>query len=350
MSLESYIAAMPKVELHVHLEGSTQPETLLKIAQRNKIKLPADTVEGLRELYQYRNFDDFIKIYLMIVGAFKTPQDFTDLVYDFGAEMHRQNIRYSEVTWTPQLHVPFNAEIPFTDLLQALNDGRQKAKDDFGVDMCWIPDIARNFPEFKKQTQEWLCSDEALNGGVVAFGLGGAEVGYPPEDFEDVFTIAREQYGLPANPHAGETVGPASVWGAIKSLKAVRIGHGVRAIEDLELVKYLAEHKIPLEVNPTSNLKLQIYPSYDDHPLKKLMDAGCIVSINSDDPPLFNTTLTEEYLHAIQDCGLTLSELEKTVLDALDTSYLPKDTKHQLKIEFSADFARLRTEHGVQDV
>jgi adenosine deaminase len=194
--------------------------------------------------------------------------------------------------------------------------------------------------------QEWVCSPEAHAGGVVALGLGGPEIGFPPELFTEAFQRAND-CGIPANPHAGETVGAESIWGAIRSLGATRIGHGVRAIEDANLLGYLAEHRIPLEVNPTSNLCLKVYPSYQAHPLKRLIETGCLVTINSDDPPLFNTTLTDEYRHAVEDCGLSLHQLEQAALNAVRVSYLPGDAKSRLLAEFEASYAYLRTVHGV---
>ncbi len=348
MSLRSYLAAMPKAELHVHLEGSILPETVLELAQRNQVELPVKTVEELRALYEFVDFPHFIKIFGIAIGCIVQPSDFAEVVYRHGQEMARQNIRYAEITFSPQSHV--HRGFPFSVLLAELNRGRARAKQDFGVEMRWIPDLVRSWPEaddaFHEEAAAWLYSDEALAGGVVALGLGGFEVGYLPERFEIPFRKALEK-GLPGNPHAGETLGAESVWGAIRSLKARRIGHGVRAIEDPALIQYLADNKIPLEVNPTSNLCLKIYPSYAEHPLKKLIEAGCVVTLNSDDPPLFNTTLTDEYIHAVEDMGLTLNQLETVALNAVRYSYLPDEEKSALLAEFQSSYARLRHEHGV---
>ena len=191
MSIESYISALPKAELHVHLEGSTQPETLLELADRNGVKLPASTVEDLRRLYVFRDFDDFIQIYLLIIKCLQKQQDFSDIVYRFGAEMARQNIRYAEVTWTPQFYVKGDNQMPFPVLLEALNDGRERARREWGVEMRWIPDIVRNMPQYMHEVAEWVSSPAARDGGVVALGLGGFEVGYPPEQFEEPFRYAR---------------------------------------------------------------------------------------------------------------------------------------------------------------
>ncbi len=170
-------------------------------------------------------------------------------------------------------------------------------------------------------------------------------MGFPPEIFERAFQRALAE-GLHSNPHAGETVGPESVWGAINALKAERLGHGVRSIEDPALIAYLVAHQIPLEVNPTSNLCLRVYPSYQAHPLRQLVEAGVMVTINSDDPALFNTTLNDEYLHAVQDCGLSLTQLEQVALNAVRASYLPVNEKAALLDTFCSEYARLREKYG----
>lgn len=339
--MTDFVAAMPKAENHVHLEGATQPEILLKLAERNGYRLPVDTVEALRELYVFRDFNDFLKVYKMIVSVLRTEDDFAEIAYEFGAEMAVQNIRYAEVTYSPQVYVFGTTNLSFDAILEALNDGRRRAEEEFGVQMRWIPDIVRNVPQYGMALAEWVVTPFARDGGVVALGLGGMEIGFPPERFSEPFAYARER-GVPGNPHAGETVGAESVWGALNALQAVRIGHGVRASEDPELVKHLAERGIPLEVCPTSNLCLRVYDDYAAHPFKKLMDAGCVVTLNSDDPPLFNTSLTDEYRYALSEMGLTRAELEQCALNALRVSYLPQDEKNRLIAAFEAEYDALR--------
>ncbi len=342
-SICGYLRAMPKVELHVHLEGTVQPKTLLDLAERHGVELPVSSVEGVTDWYTFRDFDHFVEIFVSISRCLRTAEDFTRITVEYGQSMVENNIRYAEVTWSPYSHVD---NLPFEELLAAINAGRAQAKQAWGVEMCWIPDIVRCYPGTALQVVEWLTSLAAQTGGVVALGLGGPEPGFPPELFEDAFKIARAM-NLPGNPHAGETVGPESVWGAIRALKAVRIGHGVRAAEDSALVDYLVKHQIPLEVNPTSNLCLGVYPSYQDHPLRQLVEAGVMVTINSDDPALFNTTLNDEYIHAVLDCGLSLEQLEQAALNAVIASYLPPDDKNVLLNTFRAEYARLRAEYEV---
>jgi adenosine deaminase len=344
MSVESYLRAMPKVELHIHLEGSIQPETLLELARKNNIKLPASDVDGLREWYTFRDFDHFIEIFITCCSCLRNPDDFTRIAVEYGRRMAAENIRYAEVTWTPATHV--REDLPFEQILGGINAGREQARQMWGVEMRWISDISRCFPQTSEPVVQWLTSPAALSGGVVALGLGGPEVGWPPELFETAFAVARSK-GLHSNPHAGETVGPESVWGALRALKAERLGHGVRSIEDPELVTYLAQQQIPIEVNPTSNLCLGVYSSYADHPLRRLLEAGVCVTINSDDPALFNTTLVDEYLHAVQDCGLSLKQVEQATLNAVHASYLPAPEKKAMMESFRQDFERLRLEHGI---
>ena len=177
--------------------------------------------------------------------------------------------------------------------------------------------------------------------GVVALGLGGHEVGAPPEPFAPAFAAARAG-GLHSVPHAGETVGPESVWGAVRALGAARIGHGVRAIEDPALVEHLIAQQIPLEVNPTSNLCLGVYPTYAAHPLRRLWEAGVYITVNSDDPPLFNTTLNQEYGVLIDHFGFDAADLEQISLNALRASFLPPARKAALEARFRRQFAQLR--------
>jgi aminodeoxyfutalosine deaminase len=338
MSLDGMIKAMPKVELHVHLEGSIRPATLLTLAERNGVSLPAKDLEGMRSFYSFTDFDHFIQVYLTISACLQTVADFELIAYEFGADMQRQNIRYAEVTFTPHTNVT-NTGLAFETIMDGLNAGRERARIDFGVEFRWVLDIVRNVPDSRMQVAEWAA--RALDRGVVGFGLGGTEKGHPPEWFADAFKIAREA-GLHSVPHAGETAGPDSVWGAIRSLKAERVGHGVRCIEDPILVDYIGQHQIPLEVCPTSNLCLGVYPSYEEHPIRLLMDKGLYVTVNSDDPPMFNTDLNQEYQALVDHLAFGQTELEQLGLNALRASYLPESRKQKMEAEFQDEFARLR--------
>ncbi len=337
MDLHAYIEAMPKVELHVHLEGSIRPSTLLTLARRNGITLPAEDLEGLRAFYRFTDFDHFIRIYFTISQCLRTPEDFSLIAYEFGHDMARQNVRYAEVTFTPHTNVT-NTGLPFEEILAALNDGRGQAWADFGVEMAWVLDIVRGVPESQKQVAAWAAA--AQDRGVVGLGLGGTERGNPPEDYAEAFALAHEA-GLHSVPHAGEVAGPESVWGALCTLGAERLGHGVRCIEDPALLETLRERQVPLEVCPTSNVRLGVYPSYSEHPLRRLWDLGLYVTVNSDDPPMFNTDLVAEYQALVDHMGFRLAELERLSLAALWASFLPTSRKEALDRAFRAEFAEL---------
>ncbi|MBU0494434.1 MAG: adenosine deaminase [Chloroflexi bacterium] len=339
MDLYDIIAAMPKVELHVHLEGSIRPQTLLELARRNAVALPAHDEASLHEFYRFRDFDHFIQVYLTIIGCLKTPDDYRLIAYEFGADMARQHIRYAEVTFTPETNIRANG-LSFDVILAALNDGRAQAYRDFGVRFQWVLDISRNLRETAVPVARWAV--EAQDRGVVALGLGGPEVGHPPELYAEAFDYARAA-GLHCVPHAGELGGPPSVWGAIRALHAERIGHGVRSIEDPALVAYLHEHHLPIEVCPTSNLCLGIYPSYEAHPFRRLWEAGVYITVNSDDPPLFNTNLVREYTVLADHMGFSAADLGQLSLNALHASFLPADEKTRLEAEFLDELSRLQS-------
>jgi adenosine deaminase len=343
MSLYDYVRDMPKVELHVHLEGSIRPATLLTLAERNGVALPAQDLEGLRAFYRFTDFDHFIRVYMTISGCLQTVADFSLIAHEFGADMARQKIRYAEVTFTPHTNV-VNTGLSFDEILAGLNEGRKRARAEFGVEFRWVLDIARMDPDSRHQVARWAAS--AVDRGVVGFGLGGSERDYPPEWFADAFDVAREA-GLHSVPHAGEVAGPESIWGALDLLGAERIGHGVRSVEDPALVDHLRERQIPLEVCPTSNLCLGVYATYEAHPVRWLWDQGLYVTVNSDDPPMFNTDLVREYQALADHLGFTATELEGLSLNALRASFLPAGRKAALEEDFCEQFARLRAEHGV---
>jgi aminodeoxyfutalosine deaminase len=340
MTIEEFIRRMPKVELHVHLEGSINPATLLQLAKRNKVNLSAQTVEELQNWYQFSGFPHFIEIYMAICDCIRTPEDMELITTDFLKDRARQNIRYSEVIFTPLTHLK---NIPLDDQLAAINRARSWGEKELGVRINLAPDISR---ELRPLEDSFILADWAVknrNNGIVAMGLGGPEIDNPPELFEPTFRRI-QPVGLPATPHAGETEGPASIWGALKSLHAVRIGHGVRCLEDPGLVAYLRENQIPLEVCPSSNVCLGVTPSLAEHPLPKLMAEGLIITINSDDPPMFNTTLTDEFLRISETFGFEIPQLKVFVNNALQVSLISAEAKNDLQKDIIAEFTQLEQE------
>lgn len=326
-ALGRYCRELPKVELHLHMEGSIRPELMLKLATRNSIRLPFSDPAQFERMRNFRNFRDFSNLLLMGVHCLRQRQDFFDLVMDMGAQMAAEHVVYAEVTWTPQFYA--NRGISLDVILDTMNEARHHSKAKWGVEMRWIPDIVRSFPKSAWPVARWASGSKAMAGGVVALGLGGPEDSQSASFFAEQFAHARAA-GLPANPHAGEGCGPESVVETLDSLKPTRLGHGVRSAESPELMARLVRDNVVLEVCPTSNIKLGVYRSYGEHPLKKLVDAGCRVTINSDDPALFGTDISREYEIAVSQCGLPVERLRDMVLNAAAASYLPEAEKQEL--------------------
>ena len=333
--LDDFIRAMPKAELHVHLEGSIRPETFLKLARRHGIELPGDTVEALRQWYKFTDFSHFVTVYKTIACCLRTPEDVELIAREFLSNQAAQNIVYSEVTYTPFIQFK-NCGIGIRDQLDALNRARAWGEKELQVSMRLIIDIPRQVPS----EEGLIVADWAISGmadGVIGFGLAGLEVGHPAEKHKEAFDRARAA-GLRSVPHAGELVGPESIWKALRLLGAERIGHGVRCLEDPDLVQELRDRQIPLEVCPTSNVCLNVVPSFREHPLPQLMDSGLFITLNSDDPPLFNTSLTDEYLTAARTFGFSRKQIEELSLNAVRAAFLPEDQRCRLEQQFRAEF------------
>ncbi|MBE3560106.1 MAG: adenosine deaminase [Ktedonobacteraceae bacterium] len=349
MSIEQYLSTAPKAELHVHLEGSIQPATLLTLAQRNGVKLPVRTLAEMQDWFTFRDFNHFVEVYVDVSKCLKTSEDYELITYEFGANMARQHIRYAEVTFSPSTHY-YTLGISHDTYFSGLTRGRERARADFGVEIRWIFDIVRNIEdEARRHKLADFVTAVAIEGkedGVVALGLGGAEDSYPPEQFAPWFEKALAA-GLHSAPHAGEMAGPQSVWGAIRTLGAERIGHGVRSIEDSALVEYLAGQRIPLEVCPTSNLKLGVYSDYAQHPLPHLHAAGVVVTVNSDDPPLFNTTLNDEVQLLAAPFQLDLQAVNEILLNGVRHSFLPPQEKRAMETAFRAEMRQRQQELGL---
>jgi aminodeoxyfutalosine deaminase len=299
----------PKIELHVHLEGTVQPETLLQIARRNGEKLPAETVEGLRELYRFRDFDHFIEIWILTTNCLRREADFRQVVVDYSAEAKRHGAVYLEAIFSP-IERTWRG-VAWDEILGGYCDGAQEARELHGVEVRLTPDITRS-----------ASLDDALtlvrhaaryrDRGIVAVGLGGEEALYPPEPFAPAFRAAREE-GLGSVPHAGEVVGPASIRGALDALEPDRIRHGIRAVEDPGLLRELAGRGLVLDVTPLSNVRTGAVSSLDEHPLPELVRAGVRCSVSTDDPAMFATDLTSEY-EAAEALGLDPRSLYETAL------------------------------------
>jgi aminodeoxyfutalosine deaminase len=299
----------PKIELHVHLEATIQPETLLAIAKRNGEALPADTVEGLRELYRYRDFDHFIEVWILTTNCLRREDDFRQVVVDYAGEARRHGAVYLEAIFSP---IERNWRgVSWDEIFTGYCDGAQEARELHGVEVRLTPDITRS-ASLEEALTLVRYAGRYQQRGVVAVGLGGEEALYPPEPFAPVFQAARAE-GLGSVPHAGEVVGPASIRGALEALEPDRLRHGIRAAEDPELVGELADRGLVLDVTPISNVRTGAVASLDEHPLPQLVEAGVRCSVSTDDPVMFDTDLTREY-EAVEALGLDPRALYEAAL------------------------------------
>jgi aminodeoxyfutalosine deaminase len=281
----------PKIELHVHLEGTIEPATLLEVARRNGVSLPVDTVEGLRALYEFTDFDHFIKVWMLTTNVLHRNDDFREVVLAYTERAAAHGAVYVEGIFSP-IERTWRG-VPWEELFEGYCDGAEEARERHGVDVRLTPDITRDASlEDAMECVRWAA--RYRDRGVVAVGLGGGEATFPPEPFAPVFRLAKE-YGLGSVPHAGEVVGPSSVRGALDALAADRIRHGIRAIEDPDLVRDLADRSVVLDVCPTSNVRTGAVASLAEHPLPRLVEAGVRCSISTDDPAMFGTDLSSEY-------------------------------------------------------
>jgi aminodeoxyfutalosine deaminase len=290
----------PKIELHVHLEGTVRPRTLLEIARRNDYALPADTEEGLARLYAFDDFVEFIRVWVLTTNALRRYDDFRQVVVDYAAEAAGHGAVYVEGIFSPAERV--RRGVGWDEIYSGFCDGAEEARELHGVDVRLTPDAIRGFTlEEADETVRYAAKYRER--GVVGVGLGGMEAEYPPEPYAPAFELARAE-GLASVPHAGETAGPASVRGALDELGAHRLRHGIRAIEDGGLLRELVDRRIVLDVCPISNLRTRVVRTLDEHPLPELVGAGALCSVSTDDPAMFGTDLSRDH-DAARSLGLS---------------------------------------------
>jgi aminodeoxyfutalosine deaminase len=327
--MEDFIAGLPKAELHVHHVGSASPRIVAELAARHpESAVPKDPAE-LAAYFRFQDFAHFIELYLTVVDLIRTPDDIRTLTYEVARDMAGQRIRYAELTVTP--YTSMQRGIAAEAFCEAIEDARVAAEKELGVTLRWIFDIPGE--EGLPSAQATLDVATRLRpDGLVAFGLGGPEIGVPRPQFQPYFDAARAA-GLHCVPHAGETTGPQTVWDALRLLGAERIGHGTSAAQDPALLEHLAATGIPLEVCPTSNVATRAVPSLDEHPLPAMVAAGVQVTINSDDPPMFGTDLNTEYGVAARLLGLDRQGVADLARAAVRHSFAEEPVKTALLAE-----------------
>ncbi|MFV0127510.1 adenosine deaminase [Streptomyces sp. HMX112] len=330
--LHPFIAGLPKAELHVHHVGSASPRIVAELAARHPdSKVPTDP-EALADYFTFTDFAHFIDVYLSVVDLIRTPEDVRLLTYEVARDMARQNIRYAELTVTPFSST--RRGIDEKAFMAAIEDARVAAAGELGVILRWCFDIPGEAGLEAAEETTRLAVDLRPE-GLVSFGLGGPEIGVPRPQFKPFFDRAVAA-GLHSVPHAGETTGPGTIWDALTELRAERIGHGTSAPRDPRLLAHLAEHRIPLEVCPTSNIATRAVADIEAHPIKEMVAAGVLVTVNSDDPPMFGTDLNSEYEVAARLLGLDERGVADLARNAVEASFLDPAGKARITAEIDA--------------
>jgi aminodeoxyfutalosine deaminase len=331
--MQDFIAGLPKAELHVHHVGSALPRIVAELAARHEgaSPVPADP-ELLKDYFTFTDFGHFVTVYLSVVDLIRDAEDVRILTFEIARELARQNVRYAELTVTPYSHI--KRGVPATAFCEAIEDARLSAERELGIQLRWCFDIPgeAGLPAAEVTLKTAL---EEKPEGLISFGLGGPEIGVPRPQFKPYFAMAKAN-GLYSVPHAGETTGPQTIWDAINELTPDRIGHGISAAQDPELMAYLAEHQLPIEVCPTSNVCTRAVLAIEEHPLALLSQAGVKFSINSDDPPMFGTTLENEYAVAARLLELDERGVAQLARNAVEQSFAPLDTKRAILTEIDS--------------
>jgi len=330
----AFVRDMPKAELHIHIEGSLEPELIFQLAQRNGVSLPYDSVEALRAAYAFTNLQSFLDIYYAGASVLITEEDFFDMAWAYLSKLHQQGAVRCELFFDPQTHT--ERGVPVAVVMAGLTAAVHRAQAEWGMSVALILCFLRHLSEDDAQA----VFTEALpfRDQFIGVGLDSSERGHPPSKFERVFARARAE-GLHGVAHAGEEGPPDYIWQALNLLKAERIDHGVQAVKDAALMRHLAEHQIPLTVCPTSNIKLRVFDTLRDHNLKALLDAGLCATVNSDDPAYFGGDLLDNYLLPMSALGLTPGHLYTLARNSLVASFAPKALKQQW-LEQLDDFTR----------
>lgn len=328
-----FIVSLPKAELHLHLEGSIQPRTILDLRQRRAC--PNPTLEQAEQFYRYQNFTEFLVSFKAVTELLLTPEDYDLITYRLMEQLKAENVLHAEVyisagviLWRKQ---------NFEALFEGMERGRERGERDFGVSLLWIFDATRHFgvDEARKVAE---LAVRHRNEQVVGFGIGGDERRAVPELFQDVYAYCREN-GLRLTAHAGETTGPESIWGAL-NLRAERLGHCLSAARDPELIEELSQRQVPIEICLTSNLRTGCCIAINEHPVRSYFDNGLMITLNTDDPAMFGTSLAREYQLAQENFGFTDEHLRELARNSFEASFLPPEKKLEFLNLFDAAAAR----------
>ncbi|MHB0979224.1 MAG: adenosine deaminase [Thermoleophilia bacterium] len=330
-SLAEFLRAMPKVELHLHLEGTLEPELMFELARRNGVQLPFVSIEDVRVAYDFSDLDSFLRLYYEGAAVLRTERDFYDLTTAYLDRAYQDGVRHAEVFFDPQTHTARG--VAFRDVVSGIHRALAEAEHELGLTsgliMCFLRDAG------VASARATLSEALEYQGWLTAVGLDSAEAGYPPEIFAEVFVRARAN-GLRAVAHAGEE-GPAEyVRGALDALGAARIDHGIRSLEDPALVDRLVRERVPLTVCPLSNVRLKVVRDMASHPLRTMLDRGMIATVNSDDPAYFGGYLSDNFIAAQEGLGLDRAELLVLAANAIEAAFVGEARRVELRVELDA--------------
>lgn len=325
--IDPWFKNLPKVELHLHLEGAIPLPTLWELVRKYAGETAVPTLQALENKFQFRDFPHFIETWTWKNQFLREYDDFTLIAEAVARDLASQNIRYAEVFYSPSDFLRHNLNLP--GLTAAIRSGLSKVPE---IQINLVCDLVRD-RGLKNAESNLAEINEVKNLGVVGITIGGSEQDYPPELFAGVYTQARSM-GLYTSAHAGEAAGASSIWGAIRGLKVDRIGHGARAIEDPELVEYLVEHQIPLEICPISNVKTRVVESLKNHPVRTYFKKGLSINISTDDPMMFGNSLAAEYAGLVNELGFSRDDIKSLILNGVRSAWLPDESKKQLIQKF----------------
>ncbi|MGC2745128.1 MAG: adenosine deaminase [Candidatus Angelobacter sp.] len=335
MPSKSFIQSLPKAELHLHLEGSVDPATLAELSRRYNTPLPTEnnrydvagsgdvlTEEDVRRLYSYKDFNGFLMAFKSVTERLRSPEDYELVTYRLMQKLRQQNVVHAEVyvsvgviRWRGQ---------PVEPIFEGMERGRERGQRDFGVSLLWIFDAVRHFgPQAASEVFDLAARLRERN--VVGIGIGGDEARGPAEGFRDLYKKAADN-GLRLTAHAGETTGPESVWGAL-NIGAERIGHGLSAAKDPELLEVMAQKQVPVEMCITSNLRTGACKELQEHPVRKFFDEGLMITLSTDDPAMFQTSLNKEFEIAQQEFSFSEEHLRELARNSIEASFLPVEKK-----------------------
>ena len=330
-TLKKFIAGLPKAELHLHIEGTFEPELLFEIAQRNERPIRFQSVEELKQAYHFNNLQEFLDIYYEGANVLIEERDFYDLTWAYLQRVHAQNVLHVEIFFDPQTHT--DRGIPFDTVIRGIYRALEDGKDQLGISFKLILCFLRHLPE----EAAFQTLEEAMpyKDWIYGIGLDSSELGHPPSKFERVFAKAREAGFIPM-AHAGEE-GPAGyIWEALNLLNVARIDHGNRCLDDERLVRELADRRIALTLCPLSNRALKVVQTLDHYPIHKMMDNGLLITINSDDPAYFGGYINENYLEIAQPLNLTRETLAELAKNSFRASFLPEEEKEKMIAQVEA--------------